>query len=431
MNDEKRKTAFLIATVGGSPEPIVASIMKHEPARVVFVVSEASRASIDTDREDNGRKTLSVLNTLTANGVDSFAGRYDYFNIRDPQNYSTLVGELRELDSFVDGWKRDYGEIELIIDFTGGTKPMSAAMALIASRWEGASVTYVGGTERSKGGVGVTVSGKEQIVNVENPWTAMGYIVEEQAKVLFNRGNFTAAIELLVPVRKAVSSPRKEEIHALAMLCEFCQDWDLFRHAKASKNISALKKNLNNFSDTNRPLIREWLEQYKDRLKNIAPDSNSTQRLPELVRDLIGNAVRKWKQGFLDDAAARLYRAIEAYAQYRLQSYGFNDTGNIPLENLPDALKPRHEHRAQKGIVRLGLHDSYEFLEVLGDEASKKYYDTGLGVEAKNPLIARNQSILAHGFNPVSPKDVERLTKAALALTGLTSEELLVFPVLS
>ncbi|OQX91368.1 MAG: hypothetical protein B6D58_08485, partial [candidate division Zixibacteria bacterium 4484_95] len=51
---------------------------------------------------------------------------------------------------------------DIVIDLTGGTKQMSAALALAATE-QGLKVSYVGGEERTKDGLGTVVSGTEKI----------------------------------------------------------------------------------------------------------------------------------------------------------------------------------------------------------------------------------------------------------------------------
>lgn len=422
---------FLILTVGGAPQPIVASIKHWQPLRVIFVVSADTRASVDTDKEYNGKPSLCILTSLNNNGITGFAGRYDLFLISDPQDYTALVGELRQIDDKVASFRRDYHDSQVIVDFTGGTKAMSAAMALTASRWQGCVISYVGGNERTKDGVGVVVDGQEQISHAHNPWAALGYLVEEQIRPLFNNGSYAAASRLLTPARDAADSPRKEEIQAIVLLCDFFEAWDTFQHRNALKKIPLVNKNWNNFvlgSEVKRKL-GEWFDKHQSTLKQLCTDDAPENR-EALAIDLIANAGRRIRQGACDDAVARLYRAVEALAQARLCGHGFSNTDAVPLEKIPEALQSEWRDRARdgNGCIKLGLQDGYKLLSALGDGLVETFADLKLNDPVKSPLVLRNASILAHGYQPVSSEAAGKLFQAVLQLAGIKEEELLIFP---
>ena len=149
-----------------------------------------------------------------------------------------------------------------------------------------------------------------------------------------------------------------------------------------------------------------------------------------LVADLLANARRRIAEGRQDDAVARLYRAIEATAQVALRErHDIADTGAVPLDALPEDLRARCATRAEAGTVKLGLQDAYALLRGRGDPAGERFFTLGLATE-QSPLSARNQSILAHGFQPVGAKVTDALWQAALALSELAEDTLPVFPVL-
>lgn len=422
---------ILILTVGGAPQPIVASIKHWQPLRVIFVVSADTRACVDTDQEHNGKPSPSILTSLKNNGITDFAGRYNFLQITDPQDYTTLVSELRQLDDKVASFGQDYSDSQVIVDFTGGTKAMSAAMALTASRWEGCVISYVGGKERTKEGVGVVVDGQEQISHAHNPWAALGYLVEEQIRPLFNNGSYAAASRLLEPARNAANSPRKEEIQAIIHLCDFFEAWDSFQHKTALKEISKILKNWNNFPFGSgvKSNLKKWFVTHQPTLTQLCADDSPETR-KALAVDLIANAYRRIQQGACDDAVARLYRAVEALAQARLLEHGFSDTAAIPLENVPDLLQRewRDRHQDENGCIKLGLQDDYKLLSALGDGLGAAFANLKLNDREKSPLVLRNASILAHGYQPVSRAAAKKLLQAVLQLAGIKKEELLTFP---
>jgi hypothetical protein len=67
-------------------------------------------------------------------------------------------------------------------------------------------------------------------------------------------------------------------------------------------------------------------------------------------------------------------------------------------------------------------------LHVLGDELGQRFQESGLADRERSPLQARNRSILAHGFAPVSEKDFQNLWQAALRLAAIETSHLPAFP---
>ena len=53
--------------------------------------------------------------------------------------------------------------------------------------------------------------------------------------------------------------------------------------------------------------------------------------------------------------------------------------------------------------------DDYALLQAHGDDSGRLFHEIGLDNREKSPLTARNQSILAHGFDPVSDKVYQSL----------------------
>lgn len=421
---------LLIASVGGTSQPVVAAVIHWQPTRAVFIVSPDTKATVTTDKEFQGKPSPCVLTSLKNNGIADFDGRWDFFEISDPQDYAALVAEMRKLDANIARFKDTAPIAKIVVDITGGTKAMSAALALTASRWESCEISYVGGSERGKGGIGVVVDGKEQIAYVQNPWAALGYLVEEQARTLFNNGDYSGAIRLLTPARAAVPSPRKEELNALIHLCELIEAWDNFQHADALKKIPKIERNWNNLplGEEAKARLQSWLTTRKPLLKQLAATSDTAEKRTALALDLIANAARHIESATLDDAVARLYRATEALAQARLQEHGFSKTDAVPFSKLPEALREEWKCRPRKnGSLKLALQDDYKLLDALDDELGKRFIELKLNNE-KSSLSARNQSILAHGFQPISKNAANALFSAVLKLAECKKNDLLTFP---
>jgi CRISPR-associated protein (TIGR02710 family) len=146
--------------------------------------------------------------------------------------------------------------------------------------------------------------------------------------------------------------------------------------------------------------------------------------------DLLANAKRRKNEGRVDDAVARLYRAIEAVAQIALKDrHGFESTEKVPLASVPETLRLEWAARAKGNVVALGLQDAYMLLASLNDPLGEKFRSAALN-GTKSPLVARNRSILAHGFDRVSANVFDKLWTTALSLADVEEATLPSFPTL-
>ena len=146
------------------------------------------------------------------------------------------------------------------------------------------------------------------------------------------------------------------------------------------------------------------------------------------------NAQRRSDQGRFDDAVARLYRAIEAMAQYRLQEKYQIDSAKVDISFLTPKLKEKYSH---VDSPKLALQDCYLLLSEKSDDLGKEFerldlfsYSPGLKNEnlsvvcKENLLAIRNTSILAHGFNPLSEDNFKKLLDKAIDLFSVLKEGL-------
>lgn len=413
---------LLLATVGGAPEPLVASLLHWRPARTVFIVSRETRSYVSEK----------IRPRVQAAGWSDFdPGRYDLHEVSDAQDYLGLVNELRRLDERVAAWRRDHPQAGIIADFTGGTKAMSAALALVAARWP-CRFSYVGGTQRTKDGVGIVVSGKEQVIHSHNPADALALLTLDTALALLRNHAFAAAAAVLQDSLSRVTDPaRKDELGALLLLARALADWDRFQHQDALHKLRDLPKRAHNLEAVLGCGLAQALlnccAKLQDHLEAIlqakTPDGALTVSR-EMILDLLANARRRLDEHRWDDATARLYRALEATAQFRLKRHGIHDTGRISLDQVPEPLRHQWATRVEDDHLKLGLQDAWQLLQTLDAGAAAPFFETGLADPEKSPLTARNQSILAHGFAPVTEKAAKDLLHAALRLLGATETDL-------
>jgi CRISPR-associated protein (TIGR02710 family) len=298
VNDNKH--TLLVCTVGGSPEPIVATLKRWNPVRIRFIPTKETREQID----------CRVIPLAQSEGLALDPGRYDALELPDGQDFAACVDALRQVTPIVEEWLGRGDQYQVVVDFTGGTKCMSAALALQAHRWR-CVFSYVGGSERTKEGIGVVISGKEQVLHAYNPWDALGFQAVERFVALFDQQAFVAAATAADRAMRNVSDPsRKRELNALKLLSEAYDEWDRFNHKEALSKLREMAKNKNDLQAMLGPAksgqISARVDEHRRYLEQLTEGSS-----PSIahVTDLLANARRRKAEGRIDDAVARLYRA--------------------------------------------------------------------------------------------------------------------------
>lgn len=412
---------LLIASIGGTPDPIVASLVGLRPDRVYFVPSS-----------DTQQLVMDIVARAKEEGFSLSPGQWDELVIAGAQDFAGAVEKLRHLDNEVAAWLRRGPEFAVAVDFTGGTKAMTAALAVVAHRWK-CDFRYVGGMERTKDGLGVVVSGREHILHAANVWDTLGYQAIEDA-LLFNEGAYAAAAKRLTDTRDKAQRPdRKRELQALIALCKGYDAWDRFDHKAAANHLGSSQ----GYSNDLRSLLgmksveelSSTITQHLDLLGVLqGPPSHAH------VLDLLGNAQRRLDQERFDDAVARCYRAVEAIAQLRLrEAHEIAETKAVKAELLPATLRDEWGV-ATGGTINLELERSYRLLRELGDALGERYYQSRLpqrgetGEQRGSILSARNTSILAHGWSPIRQVTARQLLDEVIKLVDATPCDLPSFP---
>ena len=411
---------LLICSVGGAPAPIIKSIKHWRPEKIIFIVSESSLRQVEGIRAECPDIPALIQH-----------GQIECLELLDPQDFDASVSQLIELGPVVRKWKAGGEACQVIVDFTGGTKCMSAGLALAAQHWP-CGFSYVGGHTRDKEGLGIVQDGAEQVVHHRNPAESLGRLVLEEALTLFQeQGAYAAAAMRLKETLRRMDSPaRKQEFSALAALFDAYAAWHRFDHQEASRYFGAdFAKSTNHLkavlgADTYECNQRIWKDTAHF-LKRLTEQPGNSR---EKIIDLLANADRCAHFGFYDDAVARLYRATEAYAQWELGLLQFTDTGNVAVNQLPRQLKEEWGFKANKeGFLKLGLQDDYRLLNELNHAAGHRFYSSNLDRKT-SPLTARNQSLLAHGFQPVGKPVFGNLRKALHELVQLPEVNSPAFP---
>lgn len=383
----------LIISVGGTEAPIIKSIELHQPEFVCFYASEGSVEKIG-----------SIKNGLSDSTKSRFKNRTVIVN--NPEDLAKCYELALQCGKIVEeaGFKKEV----VIADFTGGTKPMSAALVL-ATVSRGYQFSYVGGTERTKEGLGTVVPGTERVHASTNPWDILALRDREKLEWCFNSYDFEVALEIIrdIKSRAGLSSALKVLFQALDPLVEAYLSWDRFAHNK--KILELLKTSLDQlriYDNLSNHSLKSFIEsieanqRFFEQFMSASMGFKADKICEFHVYDLIANACRRAEETKYDDAIARLYRALEMLAQAKLQARKPPiETSRVESSSVPETIRAEFIRKygdADQSTLKLPLRASFQLLRELSDPVADIYFENESDI--KNILSARNSSILAHGI---------------------------------
>lgn len=342
------------------------SVNHHNPDKVFFVTSSQSREN-----------TLPIILEKTKLPQQ----KYEIIELSDPDNiqdvYETVEPYFKKI-------KAQYDNI--VVDYTSGTKAMTAALAILATLHEAQELSYITGKRVG----GIVQAGTERIIAIQ-PYFATTEQKIKQAIQFFNKSQYATAISILTQIKKTTSDPAIiERIKPLLQLAEAYDQWDKFQHQKAFEILKKIKR-----------------EELSGNKRFLGQMLNSEEPEPYFIADLINNAQRRAKEEQkYDDAVARLYRTMELIAQYKLKRDYNIDPSNTDIQKIPQRLLSKWNVQSETKILKLSLEKDYQLLEALDDAIGKTYAQDK---KLKNLLSKRNTSILAHGLKPVSKDEYNQL----------------------
>lgn len=387
---------ILILSVGGSSEPIVNAIKSYKPEFVYFFCSSGPKGSavrIDSSGDPCGDKRRAKcpecghefhLGNPKGKSIVVQTGlkedQYEIITIDDPDDlnkcYSQLVALARSIEEKHPG-------AQVIANYTGGTKTMSVAMALVGTMTEEWDLSLNKGPRLDI--IKIRAGDTPVIVN---KWQIFAEQRLESVAEALRKYDYALAEEIVSQLLFHPLEPGfQKRLLRIRQVCEAFNGWDKFDHRKALDLLTPYGKDFSSYIVI---------------LKKILKRTKSAGY--ELVADLFNNAERRAVQKHYDDAVARLYRATELFAQLRLEKMRGCKLGQVNLEELPEHLRPEYSKYAkEEGKLLLGLREDYELLHKLQDPVGIAFKEN----EGKilGALTYRNLSIYAHGITPLEEKD--------------------------
>lgn len=304
----------------------------------------------------------------------------------------------------------------VLVDYTGGTKTMSAALVLVAVELFH-HFNYVGGEREANGGTGRVVSGTEKPVRQPNPWTELAIREIERARDLWASCQFEVAAQVLRTVAHRVQ--RSLLFETIANLADAMAARHRVDFREAERLLGPLTGKLPPLFDGRNDY---GLVEFVKRARELCEKCASEYANDTLLRELLDNALRTASQGRYEDAAARLYRAMEMQGQIWLAQATHNlfVNGRCKKENvhkIPETLKNLPFCKPDSdGDVKFSLEQLFLALVALGHpEAASIAADINLGKHSqwRKATEKRNASILAHGTQPVGADGFQEMKEIA------------------
>ncbi len=416
---ESHKPGLLI-NIGGTPAPVAFAIDHYRPEKVIFFASRSSRTEIETKVRPLAKYAWIDQEIITTS---------------DFQDLTTCLEILsRELPRCLDNLGLEPEQLR--VDYTGGTKTMSAALVLGTIDLP-VEYSYVGGKIRTKEGLGTVLDGSEALLLNPNPWDTLALDLKRRMARQFSQARFAEARQTAELAMQRVSPDHKGLFEDFRALFDAYLRWSLFDYTKVE---GPLRKATAGLLRAGEPSLSGFLNQVEAdtaRLGLIVPAFKAMQRGsdgdPEGIRallvDLVINAVRTVRLASRpDDGVARLYSAIEKFAKSALKTRGIDNSHSDP-EQIPEALRDDFQHRFRNpadDTLRFGLDASYRLLAALEDPLGQVYIQHEK--ELSQLLNVRNGSLMVHGWSPVSEAVFDRMLAIALEFLCMAEDELPALP---
>ncbi len=380
----------LIMTVGGSHAPLLTAIETLKPDRVIFLCSDdQGRTKGSYFQVEGPGKVLcskapksepltpDLPNLVTLANLSP--DRYQV--IRIPQ-FDNLQDCYQKAAVVIHQEKTAHPDAQVFADYTGGTKSMTACLAIAALEDEKCELSLVTGTRNNL----AQVQDGTQFAHAVAVWDLRALRRFQHIREALKRFDYPAAQQVLEAIAMTpISEGLLNRVRAAIAACRAFDAWDRFDHVNA------------------RHLLEPYSAQfvpYLIVLKELCSDQPVDPYLQ--VEDLLFNAERRAAQERFDDAVARIYRALEMLAQVRLRTkYGI-DTGDVDIARLPEPSRGEFEKkRRDDGRLVTALFDSWTLLTLLADQPLGLWF-AGKKQSLRSFLGQRNSSILAHGTCPLS-----------------------------
>ncbi|GIW95031.1 MAG: TIGR02710 family CRISPR-associated protein [Pirellulaceae bacterium] len=398
---------ILLVTVGGSHQPIVRSIRETQPDLVCFICSDdtpngkGSHVMVEGGGlviKSNPQLTSPDLpNLVQLTGLQP--GTWVVVRVPDCDDLQSCYDTAEQL---IQWCHQRWPDAELIVDYTGGTKSMTAGFAAAALDDGACRFQAVTGMRTD------LVKVRDRTESVV-PLAVHAIFVRRHLRLaaqLVRRFDYGSAVAILEDcLCRYGHGELRHRLSTAVNICRAFEAWDHFDHSEAWGILQSVRD--------------EEVDCYRGPLKRLAASSQTTW---ELIDDLLANAERRAAQRRFDDAVGRVYRALEMLIQlYLRDGYGI-DTSDVQPEQLPEVLRDDYQRRytASTGRIQVPLLAAWNLATTLGDNAVTQWYKENES-RLRDFLQLRNYSLFAHGTTPINAASYKEKVQAVqqFILTGV------------
>lgn len=380
----------LIVTVGGSPNPVISAIRSRKARVVWFVVSDGANGQASSAGE-------------TAGIVAAIGWTVESANHAVPSDDADAA--MKRCAELLRDLRRAKPDHDIVVDYTGGTKSMAGGL-MWAGLEAGVTVQFMEGLRSDLNRV-EDGSERPRVMTADTLITARTL---DRVAALFEKRDYAAALAVAADLKRLSRGPIARLAGHWQELCAILDHWDRFHHKEAARRAESAH-------DLGSPAA-DVLERLGliEPLRKLAATRDSSRPSWLHCADLWLNAQRSAERGRTDDAVARLYRLTEATVQaqlwhrHQIPNPVPTDCVPVDLANGVRRVRGRDGSRSYDGLG-LGLVGSLRFLQRLdsNDRLAKAVMD---GDHLDGSWIeARNNSILAHGFQPLGENDWKTASK--------------------
>lgn len=395
----KKKYLYIISVVGFSPQPIILFNELVKPEKHFFICSEETESTID--------RVIDYLKLKTSQFSKS---------IIDSTDVSSIYKSIKEI-------VRNKDPSKILIDITGGKKSMTGAASLVGGLLN-IDLGYVDYTEYFKEERKPKPRTEFPVI-LENPLVVFGDLEVDKAKALFNNYQFERAEEILDVLENQVQDVWT--IRKYKYLSKIYSNWNKFEIKKAIEGIEDLLEKDKHTALEIEPSLRNTLKKHRLILKRIYEVSKNRKEKFMKYKCLnfyfAGERYASIKR--YDIAVFLMYRAIESTSQARLIKYGIKPSNASKAQYIKANVTKDMFNTISKNLygnsyyetnlpVKVALMDGFIILSVKKDPILR-----GIGLKKILDVTKlRNESVYAHGENPLSEGDYERINRVAKKLVS-------------
>ena len=391
--------------------PLKKSIAQGEWARVVLLPSKVTEAYAERLRAETANAPIEVVPLPKKGQEDNADACFAHFD--------SVIAGLRQAG---------LSETHIVVDFTRGTKAMSAALVLAAVRHDLPRLRYISSAERDRRGS--VVPGTERIAEVATA-VATGQKMLDAACQFFRAGNFAAALAVLPhprgPFAALWPASVRDTADQVRPWAEFYEAWDRLDYQAAAHVRLAEPATPTAPWHRVQPTagMLDWVRPLAEPLPDDCPGMAGRLRL--LAADLLANGERRIRDAHYEDAVVRAYRVLELVGQARMFDLVL-DSARLPADH-PLVVKmmqklAKDRSRDQFGQNRDGTRTAARQLVARTLKCGQDPLAMRLLRLGEHRLIkARNSSLLIHGFQSTGAQDRDALEGLYGELEALIAED--------